>query len=116
MQPLIWTGTGKLVGSLAQFEKECGDKYNLRLDEEARRRQHACQGARGSIVPACPAPRQIAPSTWAKIAQENLAHAEAAAAGASPTSFTGHTWQVINRNSMENQNIHSWGLQCRNNR
>ena len=28
---MVWTGTGRLVGSLGEFEKECMDKYDVRV-------------------------------------------------------------------------------------
>lgn len=61
--PLVWTATGKLVGSLSAFETECVDKYDIRIDAQIRADQ------------------------WAKIAKENLAHAEAAAAAKAATTY-----------------------------
>ena len=31
----MWTATGKFVGSLSMFEKECVDKYDIRIDAQA---------------------------------------------------------------------------------
>ena len=61
--PLVWTGTGTFVGSLGSFEKECVDKYDIHLD------------------------RSITQSAWTKIAKENLAHAQTAAAGQAATTY-----------------------------
>lgn len=58
VHPLVWTGNGRLVGSLAEFERECLAKYNLKVDS------------------------QIRPSQWTKIAKENAAHAQTLASGA----------------------------------
>lgn len=58
VHPLVWTGNGQLVGSLAEFERECSEKYNLKVDS------------------------QIRPSQWSKIAKENAAHAATLASGA----------------------------------
>ena len=91
-------------GSLSAFEKECVDKYDIRIDAQAA--AASCKPTSRSIrhtadeslptasglvcvsdhMPPPPSP-QIRPDAWAKIAKENLAHAEAAAAGQAATTY-----------------------------
>ena len=56
VHPLVWTGSGRMVGSLVEFERECLAKYNLKVEASIR------------------------PSQWSKIAEENAAHAATLAA------------------------------------